>query len=59
MLSRKTPGKKNDRQVLGANIDYAMIVQGLDRDFNIMRLDRYITQVIACGIKPKVVLKQS
>ena len=58
-LSRKTPGKKTERQVLGANIDYACIVQGLDRDFNVARLDRYITQIVACGIKPVVVLNKS
>jgi len=58
ILSRKTPGKKNDRQVLGSNIDCACIVQSLDRDFNVMRLDRYITQVLACGIKPFVVLNK-
>lgn len=57
-LSRKTAGKKNDRQVLGANIDYACIVQGLDRDFNVMRLDRYITQIVACGITPVVLLNK-
>ena len=59
MLSRKTPGKATDRQVLGANIDYACIVQGLDRDFNVMRLDRYIAQIISCGISPVVVLNKS
>jgi ribosome biogenesis GTPase len=58
-LSRKTPGKKTGRQVLGANIDYACIVQGLDRDFNVMRIDRYITQIVACGITPIVVLNKS
>jgi len=58
MLSRKTPGKKNDRQVLGANIDGACILQALDRDFNVMRLDRYITQIIACGIKPFILLNK-
>jgi ribosome biogenesis GTPase len=58
-LSRKTPGKKTERQVLGANIDFAVIVQGLDRDFNIMRLDRYITQIVACGISPIVVLNKT
>jgi ribosome biogenesis GTPase len=58
-LSRKTAGKKNDRQVLGANIDYACIVQGLDRDFNVMRLDRYIAQIVACGITPVVVLNKA
>jgi len=57
-LSRKTAGKKNDRQVLGTNIDYAIIVQGLDRDFNLMRLDRYITQIVACGIQPIIVLNK-
>jgi ribosome biogenesis GTPase len=58
-LSRKTAGKKNDRQVMGTNIDYAVIVQGLDRDFNIMRLDRYITQIVACGIEPMIVLNKA
>ncbi|HWA36217.1 MAG TPA: ribosome small subunit-dependent GTPase A [Cyclobacteriaceae bacterium] len=58
-LSRKNPGKKTERQILGANIDYGCVVQGLDRDFNIMRIDRYVTQIIACGITPVVVLNKS
>lgn len=58
MLSRKAAGKKNDRQVLGTNIDVACIVQGLDRDFNVMRLDRYITQIVACAIVPLIVLNK-
>ncbi len=59
MLVRKTPGKKTERQVLGANIDYACVVQGLDRDFNIKRLDRYITQIAACGITPIIILNKA
>lgn len=58
-LTRKNPGTENEIQVLVANIDYALIVQGLDRDFNIMRLDRYITQILACGITPVVVLNKA
>jgi ribosome biogenesis GTPase / thiamine phosphate phosphatase len=58
-LSRKNPGKKVERQILAANVDYALIVQGLDRDFNLMRLDRYLVQVSACGITPIVVLNKS
>lgn len=57
-LSRKTPGKKTERQILGANIDYACIVQGLDRDFNIARLERYLAQIIACGIQPIIVMNK-
>lgn len=57
-LFRKSPGTKAGKQVLGVNIDKALLVQGLDRDFNIMRLDRYLVQVISCGIRPVVVLNK-
>ena len=57
-LTRKNPGTTSERQVLAANIDYALIVQGLDRDFNIMRLDRYIVQITGCGIKPVIILNK-
>lgn len=59
LLSRKTPGTKTEKQILGTNIDYTLIVQGLDRDFNIMRLERYIVQVTACGITPVVILNKA
>lgn len=59
VLSRKNPGNKTEKQIMGANIDYAIIVQGLDRDFNIMRLERYITQIVSCEITPIVVLNKA
>lgn len=58
-LSRKNPGGKTERQVMATNIDHALIVQGLDRDFNLMRLDRYLTQIISCHIEPIVVINKS
>jgi ribosome biogenesis GTPase len=58
-LMRKNPGNTSERQVLAANIDRALIVQGLDRDFNLMRLDRYLVQVIACGIQPLIILNKA
>jgi ribosome biogenesis GTPase / thiamine phosphate phosphatase len=58
-LSRKSPGVKFEKQVLATNIDFALIVQGLDRDFNLMRLERYIVQVTTCGIEPLVVLNKA
>lgn len=57
-LSRKEPGTRSGTQVLAANIDAALIVQGLDRDFNPRRIDRYIVQIISCGIIPVVVLNK-
>jgi ribosome biogenesis GTPase / thiamine phosphate phosphatase len=59
MLARKNPGNTSEKQILAANIDYAMIVQGLDRDFNLMRLDRYLVQIIANGISPIIVLNKA
>lgn len=56
---RKVAGKKFERQVLAANVDYALIVQGLDRDFNIMRLDRYIVQMINCKVMPVIILNKA
>ncbi len=57
-LSRKNPGAKMEKQILATNVDGALIVQGLDRDFNIMRLERYLVQLAACNIKPIVVLNK-
>ncbi|MDZ7646868.1 MAG: GTPase RsgA [Cytophagales bacterium] len=58
-LARKNPGVKMERQILAANVDAALIVQGLDRDFNIMRLERCLVQLAACNILPIVVLNRS
>jgi len=57
-LSRKNPGTKTVRQVMASNIDGALVVQGLDRDFNIHRLQRYLVQLDACSIKPIVILNK-
>ncbi len=58
-LGRREAGTEGTTQVLACNIDAALIVQGLDRDFNLMRLDRYIVQIIACGIRPIIILNKA
>lgn len=58
-LSRKAPGTPSPRQVLAANIDAALIVQGLDRDYNLMRLQRYLQQVVQCNIQLVVILNKA
>lgn len=57
-LSRKMPGTGTEKQVLATNIDNAFLVQGLDRDFNLMRLQRYLYQIKKCEIKPVVILNK-
>lgn len=58
-LSRKNPGSKTERQILATNVDRALVIQGLDREFNLMRLERYLAQVISCNIDPIVVLNKA
>lgn len=44
------------RQLLASNVDVALLVMGLDADFNVRRMERYIAMVRACGVVPVVVL---
>ena len=44
------------RQPLASNVDTALLVMGLDADFNARRMERYIAMVTACGVTPVVVL---
>ena len=44
LLKRKTPGKRIDFQLIAANIDVAFIVQSLDTNFNLRRLERYLAR---------------
>lgn len=51
-------GGKTDQQAMAANIDYLFLVVGLDGDFNIRRLERYITAAWDSGSSPVVVLNK-
>ena len=55
-VSRKTPWLKSDEHVLVANVDTIFIVQGLDGDFNIRRLERYLATAWDSGANPVIVL---
>ncbi|WP_192930207.1 ribosome small subunit-dependent GTPase A [Alkaliphilus pronyensis] len=55
-LSRKTPGKKVDEQILAANVDVLFIVTSLNKEFNSRRIERYLATAINQGIKPAIIL---
>jgi len=44
------------RQRLAANVDTAMLVMGLDGDFNLRRLERYLMVAECCEVAPVVLL---
>lgn len=59
ILKRKTPGRKIDFQLIAANVDTAFIVQSLDDNFNLRRLERYLVMVNDSKIHPVVLLSKS
>ncbi|MEZ5427537.1 MAG: ribosome small subunit-dependent GTPase A [Pyrinomonadaceae bacterium] len=59
ILKRKTSGKKVEFQAIAANIDTAFIIQSLNADFNLRRLERYLVMVREGNIEPAVLLSKS
>ncbi len=46
-------------QVLAANVDVVLLVTGLDHDFNLRRLERYLALSWSSGAEPVIVLNKS
>jgi ribosome biogenesis GTPase len=57
--SRRSAGNLVDEQVLAANVDVAFLVAGLDHDFNLRRLERYLAVAWSSGVRPIVVLNKA
>lgn len=47
------------RQTIASNIDTALLVMGLDHDFNLRRIERYLAMVHAAGVAAVVVLTKA
>lgn len=58
-LRRKTAGKSVEYQLISANIDTALIMQSLDANFNLRRLERYLVAVNEGNIKPVILLSKA
>jgi ribosome biogenesis GTPase len=58
-FSRNAAGKAVNEQVVATNIDNVLIVTDLDQDFNLRRIERYITLVYNSGAGPVVVLNKT
>ncbi len=59
ILQRKAAGKLVDFQLIAANIDIAFIIQSLNDDFNLRRLERYLVMVNESHIEPIILLSKS
>ena len=58
LLKRKAAGKLVDFQLIAANIDAAFIIQSLNENFNLRRLERYLVMVNESGIEPIILLSK-
>lgn len=58
LLKRKAAGKLVDFQLIAANIDVAFIIQSLNDNFNLRRLERYLVMVNESGIEPVILLSK-
>ncbi len=59
LLKRKTSGKNIAYQLIAANIDTAIIMQSLDSNFNLRRLERYLVMINESNITPVIFLSKS
>jgi ribosome biogenesis GTPase len=58
-FSRKAAGSKLKRQLISANVDTAFIVSSMNEDFNLNRIERFLTLVNESGAEPVILLSKS
>jgi ribosome biogenesis GTPase / thiamine phosphate phosphatase len=58
VLERQAVGKSGEKQIISTNIDVALIVQSIDNNFNINRLERYVSICYSSGIEPVMVISK-
>lgn len=58
-FSRKAAGEATRRQLVAANIDVIFLVCGLDGDFNLRRIERYLVAIADSGARAVIVLNKA
>ena len=59
LFSRKVAGQETTEQIMAANVDTAFLLTGLDNDFNVRRIERYLVMTWESGAAPVVVLNKA
>ena len=59
LLKRGAAGEHHRQQLIAANIDYVLVVVGLDQDYNPRRIERYLVLIRASGAEPVLVLTKA
>jgi ribosome biogenesis GTPase / thiamine phosphate phosphatase len=59
VFTRGAAGPQARAQVIAANVDLVFVVCGLDSDFNVRRIERYLARIWASGAQPAVILNKA
>ncbi len=58
-FSRRDPTPGRGEQAVAANFDYVFLIQSLNLDFNLKRMERYLTLAWQSGAEPVLVLSKA
>ncbi len=58
-FSRRDPDRGRGEQAVAANFDYVFVLQSLNQDFNLKRLERYLTAAWQSGGVPVLILTKA
>ena len=57
-FSRKSAGEVTEEQIVATNVDTIFLVHGLDNNYNLRRIERYLTLAFESGARPVIVLSK-
>jgi ribosome biogenesis GTPase len=57
-FSRRAAGRAATEQVIAANVDVVFVVVGLDRDYNLRRIERYVSAISRSNAQSVIVLNK-
>ena len=58
-FSRKSPGSKVNKQLIASNIDTVFIVSSLNNDFNLSRIERFLSLANEAHVDPVILLTKA
>jgi ribosome biogenesis GTPase len=58
-LTRAAAGERYARQLIATNVDYVLVLTGLDGDYNPRRIERYLLLIEGSGAQPVVLLTKA
>ncbi len=59
VIKRLDPGKGVEFQLIASNLDYAFIIQSVNANFDMNRLERYLVMVNESGVTPIILLTKT